>query len=159
MRERFLINASFCWCFYMVVAEKDPLLSLKEEFAMIWLYNKYLLELSQISVELKWARSVLAAGEEGNCGGCCKRAVGPRSWWRSTLSGTLAYTRAGKDPSQPYLLSACSVCGKHDRREDQVSHLARVAVVASVENLAWDSKVSVRVLALAVSYCQALWHT
>lgn len=49
--------------------------------------------ISQISVELKWAFSVLDTGEEGHYGCCLGRAISPRHWWRSTLSGNLAYTK------------------------------------------------------------------
>lgn len=44
-KREFFINAFFVYVFYMVMAEKYPLPSLKEECTLIQLHDKYLLEL------------------------------------------------------------------------------------------------------------------
>ena len=63
---------------YIVVAEKYPLPALKEECDLIILTNTYLNFISQVSIEPKWAPSVLGTGEEGDCDFCLKRAVNPK---------------------------------------------------------------------------------
>lgn len=148
MRERWFFCLLFCFvcvcvfnkCFFfvgiyygMLVAEKHPLPPLKEKFTMIQIFTRTLI--SQITVELKWAPSVLDTGEEGHYGCCLGRAISPRHWWRSTLSGNLAYTKDVEGslqlslgcPKLDWFICWVLLClCKREDRENQILQLAKV---------------------------------